>query len=134
MFHPHVDPMVRLPAEFKLNIRTNEFKTFLIAALRQIENPERITENIVVLQSFVKYAASYLENSVKKDQKINKLDVLLSVFQVVCPGFSETHRVLVKGMVEFLLANGDIRKKPLKFFSRRLVAGLKVATLGPAQP
>ena len=134
MFHPHVDPMVRLPAEFKLNIRTNEFKTFLIAALKKLENPERIMENIVVLQSYVKYAASYLENSVKKDQKINKLDVLLSVFQAVIPGFSETHRVLVKGMVEFLLTNGDIRKKPLKFFSRRLVAGLKATALGPAQP
>lgn len=134
MFHPHVDPLVRLPAEFKLNIRTNEFKTFLIAALKKLENPEKIMSNIAVVQSFVKYAATYLENSVKKDQKIDKLALLLDVFRAVIPGFSEAHRVLIAGTVEFLLSNGDIRKKPLKFFSRRLVAGLKAAVLGPAQP
>lgn len=132
MFHPHVDPLVRLPAEFKLNIRANEYKAFLIASLKQLESPEKIMTNVSVVQSFVKYAATYLENSVKKNQKIDKLALLLDVFRAVVPGFSEAHRVLVAGTVEFLLSNGDIRKKPLKFLFRRIVAGLKVMVTGPA--
>lgn len=132
-YHTHVPPLIRQPSALKTSIRTSEFKTALVAALRTLEKPEQILSNVAVVQSFVKYAAVYLENIVKKAQKIDKLALLIDVFRTVCPDFNDTHRTLIAGMVEFMLSNGDIRKKPIKFFTRRVLAGLKVIAFPAAR-
>jgi len=73
----------------------------------------------------IHYISTIIENVVDKKQGLNKLDILLSIIQIIFPHVSSEEIILIKAIVEHLLKLKVIKKialyKYAKIFLREII-------------
>ena len=116
-YKPVSDPPVRIKGSLKAVKRRQEIKALILAQLKDCQLNRLDPE-------LIKFIGNKIEALVKSNSGIKKLDMLYDIMQALFPDFSEVDRNLVKGILEFLLSNKDIRKRPIKFFLRSASAAV----------
>lgn len=91
--------------ELLVDVKKNKAVELILSELKKIPNWEQYKTSL----EFLRMACNFCENMLTKSDGINKLDVIISVFQTL---FSLTVKEIevLKTSVEFLLNNKRIKK------------------------
>ncbi len=111
-------PVQDIPIKFKGNLkkvkRVSEIKAKIVAHLKTIDGLQGLKSD----PQIVKFIANYIENTYKAKGP-DKLELLHTVMRELFPSYSAVDQQCVKTVVDFLLANRDVRARPVKFFLGR---------------
>ena len=86
--------------------RFGDIKEIILKRLQEFQNIDKYKFN----NEFLSLACSLIEHLVKKDDKINKKELLLSIYDVLFPNISLEDKQQISSNVEFLLDNKQIKK------------------------
>lgn len=109
-------PPIREKGSFRASKLRADIKALLIEQLDQIPREDKTKPHVI------KHIGCILENIVKTKQ-FDKMEIMIDVLKTKFAEFNEEDKRKVIEMVEFMLENGDIRKKPIKFFLRWFLNG-----------
>ena len=86
--------------------RFADVKEIILKRLQEFQNIDKYKFN----NEFLSLACSLIEHLVKKDDKISKKELLLSIYDLLFPGISLEEKQQISSNVEFLLDNKQIKK------------------------
>ena len=86
--------------------RFADVKEIILKRLQEFPNVDKYKFN----NEFLSLACSLIEHLVKKDDKISKKELLLSIYDILFPGISLEEKQQISSNVEFLLDNKQIKK------------------------
>ena len=86
--------------------RFADVKEIILKRLHEFPNVDKYKFN----NEFLSLACSLIEHLVKKDDKISKKELLLSIYDILFPGISLEEKQQISSNVEFLLDNKQIKK------------------------
>ncbi len=86
--------------------RFSDVKEIILKRLQEFQNIDKYKFN----NEFLSLACSLIEHLVKKDDKINKKELLLTIYDVLFPNISLEDKQQISSNVEFLLDNRQIKK------------------------
>ena len=86
--------------------RFGDIKDIILKRLQEFQNIDKYKFN----NEFLSLSCSLIEHLVKKDDKISKKELLLSIYDVLFPNLSLEEKQQISNNVEFLLDNKQIKK------------------------
>ena len=100
----HVVKLVKKKNTFKRNQKVNQIVQFIVADLKK-------NNNVIIKNDLgaIKRCCEIIENAVKKKDNIDKFDIVVKVFQIVC-NYALDEIPLLKNIVQELLDSRAIKK------------------------